>query len=61
MEYAQRAVMTLVKTRLTDGQYAALCDFTYNVGSENLKKSTLPRVPVLHGSAGRVLAKGTVE
>ena len=41
MARAQRAVMDLVKVPLTDGQYAALCDFTYNVGSANLKRSTL--------------------
>ena len=41
MARAQRAVMAMVKTPLTDGQYAALCDFTYNVGSGNLQRSTL--------------------
>ena len=41
MAWAQRAVMQLVKTGLTDGQFAALCDFTFNVGSGNLKRSTL--------------------
>lgn len=38
---AQRAVMSLVKTPLSDGQYAALCDFTYNVGVMKLQNSTL--------------------
>lgn len=38
---AQLAVMGLVTTALSDGQYAALCDFTYNVGVGNLQKSTL--------------------
>lgn len=41
MARAQRAVMSLVKVQLSDGQYAALCDFTYNVGAGNLKSSTL--------------------
>ena len=41
MTRAQRAVMSLVTARLSDGQYAALCDFTYNVGARNLKSSTL--------------------
>lgn len=38
---AQLAVMGMVTTALSDGQYAALCDFTYNVGVGNLQKSTL--------------------
>ncbi len=41
---AQRAVTSLVKTNLSDGQYAALCDFTYNVGVGNLQRSTLLKV-----------------
>lgn len=41
MGRAQRAVMSLVKIDLTEGQYAALCDFTFNVGSGNVAKSTL--------------------
>lgn len=41
MRRAQRAVLGLVKTDLTDGQYAALCDFTYNVGARKLQNSTL--------------------
>jgi len=41
MALAQRAVMSLVSVDLTDGQFAALCDFTYNVGAGNLKRSTL--------------------
>jgi len=41
MRRAQRAVMSLVKTQLSDGQYAALCDFTYNVGVAMLQNSTL--------------------
>ncbi|HRF11538.1 MAG: Lysozyme RrrD [Candidatus Accumulibacter phosphatis] len=38
---AQLAVMGMVTTALSDGQYAALCDFTYNVGASKLQKSTL--------------------
>lgn len=38
---AQRAVTSLVTTNLNDAQYAALCDFTYNVGAAKLEKSTL--------------------
>ncbi|MCC2869426.1 MAG: DUF4384 domain-containing protein [Candidatus Accumulibacter phosphatis] len=41
LRQAQLAVMGLVTTALSDGQYAALCDFTYNVGVGNLQKSTL--------------------
>lgn len=40
---AQIAVMTMVSVALTDGQYAALCDFVYNVGPSNLQKSELLR------------------
>lgn len=53
MARAERAVMQMVTVKLTDGQYAALCDFTYNVGSGNLKRSTLLKV-VNAGNAGRV-------
>lgn len=38
---AQRAVMAFVDVALTDGQYASLVDFTYNVGAANLRHSTL--------------------
>jgi len=44
MEKAEYAVMTLVEVELTDGQYAALCDFIYNVGIGNFRKSTLRSV-----------------
>jgi lysozyme len=44
MGLAELAVMTSVKTELTDGQYAALCDFVYNVGGGNFRKSTLSQV-----------------
>lgn len=41
MGQAERGVMTLVDTELTDGQYAALCDFVFNVGIGNFRSSTL--------------------
>ncbi|TPQ27882.1 lysozyme [Methylomonas koyamae] len=41
MERAQIAVLTKTKVPLTDGQYAALCDFVYNVGTGNFAKSSL--------------------
>lgn len=41
MAKAQHAVMTLVKTRLNDAQYAALCDFVFNVGVTNFRESKL--------------------
>jgi lysozyme len=44
MERAQVTVMTAVEPELTDGQYAALCDFVYNVGSGNFRSSTLRKV-----------------
>ena len=44
MSQAQIAVMTSVDVELTDGQYAALCDFVYNVGSGNFRRSTLRKV-----------------
>jgi len=44
MRRAQRAVLSLVSVALNDAQYAALCDFTYNVGAEKLEKSTLLKV-----------------
>lgn len=46
MATAQYAVMTMVRdsASLTDGQYAALVDFTFNVGTENLRRSTLLRL-----------------
>jgi GH24 family phage-related lysozyme (muramidase) len=33
-----------VDVELTDGQYAALCDFVYNVGGGNFRRSTLLKV-----------------
>jgi lysozyme len=44
MSGAQSAVTRLVNIQLSDGQYAALCDFTYNVGAGNLQRSTLLKV-----------------
>ena len=44
MGHAERAVMRAVDVDLTDGQYAALCDFVYNVGGGNFKRSTLLKV-----------------
>ena len=41
MGTAQYAVMTAVTTSMTEGQFAALCDFTFNVGSQNFRNSTL--------------------
>jgi lysozyme len=41
LEIAQRVVSALVKVELSDGQYASLVDFTYNVGAGNFKRSTL--------------------
>ena len=43
MEKAERGIMTLVDTDLTDGQYGALCDFVFNVGAGNFRTSTLRR------------------
>ena len=41
MAGAQVTVMTSVDAGLTDAQYAALCDFVFNVGSKNFRSSTL--------------------
>jgi lysozyme len=43
MEKAEVGIMTLVlvDAQLTDGQYAALCDFVFNVGAGNFRNSTL--------------------
>lgn len=43
MTLAEAAVVKNVtnSTQLTDGQYAALCDFVFNVGAANFKTSTL--------------------
>ncbi len=44
MGHAKRSVLTAVNVNLTDGQYAALCDFVFNVGGGNFRKSTLLKV-----------------
>jgi len=41
MAAAQIAVMTAVNTDLTDNEYAALCDFVFNVGATNFRNSRL--------------------
>jgi len=41
MGKAECGVMTLVDVELADGQYAALCDFVFNVGIGNFRNSTL--------------------
>lgn len=41
MNWAKYSVMNAVSVDLTQGQYAALVDFVFNVGSGNFKKSTL--------------------
>lgn len=43
MDWAQYSVMQAVSVELTEGQYAALVDFVFNVGSGNFNKSTLLR------------------
>jgi GH24 family phage-related lysozyme (muramidase) len=44
MMTAEQTVLSTVVGDLSDGQYAALCDFVYNVGSRNFQGSTLLRV-----------------
>jgi lysozyme len=44
MRRSQLSVMRRVKVSLTDGQYAALCDFVFNVGTGNFRSSTLLKV-----------------
>lgn len=41
MRGAQVIVMLAVKVELTEGQFAALADFTFNVGAQNFTSSTL--------------------
>lgn len=41
MKDARIAVMLAVKVELTDAQFAALCDFVFNAGGGNFRKSTL--------------------
>jgi len=44
MASAQYTVMKHVRASMTDGQFAALTDFVFNVGSANFSKSTLLKV-----------------
>lgn len=44
MADAQIAVMLSVTTKLSDTQFAALCDFVFNVGATNFRKSRLLQV-----------------
>jgi len=41
---AEQAVLALIHAPLTDGQFAALTSFTYNVGSGALQRSVLRQV-----------------
>lgn len=41
MSRAEKAVQLAVTTKLTDGQFAALADFTFNVGGGNFRNSTI--------------------
>ncbi|MEM7077149.1 MAG: lysozyme [Pseudomonadota bacterium] len=41
MRFAQIAVLNAVRQPLNDNQYAALCDFAFNVGGRNFRNSTL--------------------
>jgi lysozyme len=44
MASAQSTVVSAVTAKLTDGQFAALADFVFNVGGTNFRGSTLLRV-----------------
>jgi lysozyme len=41
IQWAVRAVQTLVKVPLTQDEFNALCDFVFNVGSGNFAASTM--------------------
>ena len=40
---AERAVLRLIRVPLEDGQFDALCSFTFNLGAGALQRSTLRR------------------
>lgn len=44
MRRSQLSVIQNIKISLTDGQYAAMCDFVFNVGTGNFRSSTLLKV-----------------
>jgi len=44
MGSVRQSVTALVTVQMSDGQYGALCDFVFNVGSKNFSTSTLLRV-----------------
>ncbi len=44
MRFAEIAVGRAITRELTDGQYGALCDFTFNVGAGNFRKSRLRKL-----------------
>jgi len=44
LERARITINDAVTVALLDGQYAALCDFVFNVGSSNFRTSTLLKV-----------------
>jgi GH24 family phage-related lysozyme (muramidase) len=44
MTTAESTVVTAVTVKLSDGQFAALADFVFNVGSANFRNSALLRV-----------------
>ena len=62
MADAQIAVMLAVTTKLTDMQYAALCDFVFNVGAGAFRKSTLLKVVNAgqHDQVGNQLMRWTM-
>lgn len=41
LEFFEKGVDSLVKSKITENQFSALVSFAYNCGLENLKKSTL--------------------
>lgn len=56
VQAAERAVLRLISVPLTDGQFAALVDFTFNLGAGALQRSTLRR-KVNHEKNGDVPAE----